>query len=225
MSNIDHSETIKKILITCIPIIIISALIIAAYEFIINTPLAKGLSELLGGVGGMLAAIGQQLDTCNKDGYFNVKGGCYLGIIGIGVGLLYAGYKFASFFSKPTNPIFENLAQLQGTDTLTASEVIRTSPEFQDFYEKLNSSKLSPSEQATATQKAYLEIAKNKIVEIIKKSNLSPEAKKSLFETLETQYNDEKSEIDKDTLEQDVKDINEFVKESGISTEPIPVIP
>lgn len=51
---------------------------------IARSALGKALSAILGTFAGVLTAVGAQIGTCNKVGYFNPGKGCYIGVLGIG---------------------------------------------------------------------------------------------------------------------------------------------
>ena len=112
-SKVSHYEKnttqIIEIVLKLLPVVIIIGIIIATYYFLMNTPLGKGLKSFLGGIGGVLSTIGQQFKTCSKVGWFNVKKECYTGVLGLGVGLLFVIYKFASLWVGIKNPMVNRI--------------------------------------------------------------------------------------------------------------------
>jgi len=106
-------DTLKKIIIYLVITIVIIGIIYVAYRLIMNTPLGKGLGKFLNGVGGVLAAAGAQLQTCNKSGYFNVSKGCWLGVAGVAIGALYGGaWLYGRFKTTSGNDTIDKTAQL-----------------------------------------------------------------------------------------------------------------
>lgn len=101
VKKIVFSPTEKKWLLIGGIVAIVAILIAVSIKMISNTPLGKALSSLMGGLAGLVTAVGAQIKTCNKVGYFNPKGGCYIGVLFIGFAVLTVFCKLVGAFGVP----------------------------------------------------------------------------------------------------------------------------
>lgn len=177
---ISYNDIVKKILIIVLPILVITGLIIGAYEYLMSTPLAKGLSGILGGAGALLAAIGNQLETCSNNGFFSK--GCYLGWFAISIPFIWIVAKAINYFTAPKNPMIANLAAEKGiSDNDATDEVLDIMQK--GFLSNLDEQKVDNIEELHAIiQKGFLKITLKETIEAIKKSSLSPEEQNSKIE-------------------------------------------
>ena len=213
-----YNDIVKKILITVLPILVIAGLIIAAYEYLMSTPLAKAMNSLLGGASALLTAIGDQLKTCSDNGFFSK--GCYMGWLSIGVGLIWGVAKIWDKFSPPKGVALENLAALIGKSTSEARDIITNSEEFKTLKKTLKEAvenkenNFSESMQETILEKGFQRIATKKSIEEINRSRISEEQKAAQIETIKENYKNASSEIDKnaDLSEEDSKASDDFIE-------------
>lgn len=104
---------VKKLIITLVIIIVIISIVYVSYRLIMNTPLGRGLNKFLDGVSGVLGGIGAQLETCNTVGYFNVGKGCWTGVLGLGIGIIFGGaWLYSRFKTTSGNKTLDKTAQL-----------------------------------------------------------------------------------------------------------------
>lgn len=217
-----YNDIVKKILITVLPILVIAGLIIAAYEYLMSTPLAKAMNSLLGGASALLTAIGDQLKTCSDNGFFSK--GCYMGWLSIGVGLIWGVAKIWDKFSPPEGVVIKQLAALIGESTSEARDIITNSEEFKTLKEAVENKEnnFSESMQETILKKGFQRIATKKSIEEINRSRISEVQKAAQIETIKENYKNASSEIDKnnDLSEGDSKASDDFIEDT-IPIEPL----
>ena len=210
-----YNDIVKKILITVLPILVIAGLIIAAYEYLMSTPLAKAMNSLLGGASALLTAIGDQLKTCSDNGFFSK--GCYMGWLSIGVGLIWGVAKIWDKFSPPEGVVIKQLAALKGVSTSEARDIITNSEEFKNLKDAVENKEndFSESMQKTILEKGFQRIATKQSIEEINRSKLSTAQKAAQIETIKENYKNASSEIDKndDLSEDDNKTSDDFIEQ------------
>ena len=159
---------------------------------LMSTPLGKGLGDFLGGIGGILGAVGTQLETCNKDGYFNVSKGCWVGVGGIAIGVVFGGAWIASKVIDTRNANINKQAQLKG------ESISKTVSDFAKSLD-LKMNELSGSKiDSAAIRKALNRKAANSLNETLKSSNLKPDDLKELSAASKQVYEAEESAIGED---------------------------
>lgn len=115
----------KKIIMSLIPVIIFIGVAYVGYKLLIGTPAGAGLNKFLGGVGAVLGMAGAQLTTCATKGFFNVSGGCYLGVAGIAIGAVFIIGKGLQLFMQYRNNRLKYLAQKENkTQGEVAKDII-----------------------------------------------------------------------------------------------------
>lgn len=131
--NIPTNDSVIPFLIKILPVVIIGGMTAAAFYYLWNSPIAKELRKLFGGVTGLLGAIDKQFETCNDVGWFNLTKGCYSGWTVIGIAVLFAGFtvyrKFGGKGSKPNKEIeeaAETKARVEGISQDAAMDKIIT---------------------------------------------------------------------------------------------------
>ena len=210
-----YNDIVKKILITVLPILVIAGLIIAAYEYLMSTPLAKAMNSLLGGASALLTAIGDQLKTCSDNGFFSK--GCYMGWLSIGVGLIWGVAKIWDKFSPPEGVVIKQLAALKGVSTSEARDIITNSEEFKNLKDAVENKEndFSESMQKTILEKGFQRIATKQSIEEINRSKLSTAQKAAQIETIKENYTMASSDIDKnnDLSEDDNKTSDDFIEQ------------
>lgn len=189
-----YNDIVKKILITVLPIIVIAGLIIAAYEYLMSTPLAKGLSGILGGAGALLASIGHQLETCSDNGFFSK--GCYLGWFAIAIPFIWIGAKAINYFTAPRNPMIENLAAEKGVSSDDAKDEVLDIMEKSRFLSNLDEQNFDTELKPAIIQKGFLKMSLKQTIESIKKSSLTAEEQTSKIEDAKRIFNSTKSAAD-----------------------------
>jgi hypothetical protein len=204
-----YNDIVKKILITVLPIIVIAGLIIAAYEYLMSTPVAKGLSGILGGAGALLASIGHQLETCSDNGFFSK--GCYLGWFAIAIPFIWIGAKAINYFTAPKNTMIENLAAERGVSSNDAKNEVLDIMEKGRFLSNLDEQEVNIELKPAIIQKEFLKISLKQTIESIKKSSLTPAEQTSKIENAKRMFNSAKSAAD-DMFELDQDQINETDK-------------
>ena len=160
VKKIVFSPTEKKWLLIGGIVAIVAILIAVSIKMISNTPLGKALSSLMGGLAGLVTAVGAQIKTCNKVGYFNPKGGCYIGVLFIGFAVLTVFCKLVGAFGVPwgknANESFkknvEADAALTGRSTTDIMDELarRINPESSDPEFKGSDGKVIPESVKTA---------------------------------------------------------------------------
>jgi hypothetical protein len=211
-----YNDIVKKILITVLPIIVIAGLIIAAYEYLMSTPLAKGLSGILGGAGALLASIGHQLETCSDNGFFS--GGCYLGWFVIAVPFLWIGAKAINYFTAPKIPMIENTATLRGVSSDTVKQdIIDSMKKAGGFLDKLNEQKFDIELEPALIGKGFTKLLLKQNIEAIKKSALSPAEQEAKIAEARAKYEyekafaDQKFDLDEDSSKETDKIVDDLV--------------
>jgi len=190
-----YNDIVKKILITVLPIIVIAGLIIAAYEYLMSTPIAKGLSGVLGGAGALLASVGHQLETCSDNGFFS--SGCYLGWFAIAIPFLWIGAKAINYFTAPKIPMIENLAAETGVSSDNAKDKVLNIMEEKDgFLFNLDEQKFDIELKPAIIQKGFLKISLKQTIESIKQSSLTPKEQTSKIEDAKRLFNSANSAAD-----------------------------
>ncbi len=190
-----YNDIVKKILITVLPIIVIAGLIIAAYEYLMSTPIAKGLSGVLGGAGALLASVGHQLETCSDNGFFS--SGCYLGWFAIAIPFLWIGAKAINYFTAPKIPMIENLAAETGVSSDNAKDKVLNIMEEKDgFLSNLDEQKFDIELKPAIIQKGFLKISLKQTIESIKQSSLTPKEQTSKIEDAKRLFNSANSAAD-----------------------------
>jgi hypothetical protein len=189
-----YNDIVKKILITVLPIIVIAGLIIAAYEYLMSTPLAKGLSGILGGAGALLASIGHQLETCSDNGFFSK--GCYLGWFAIAIPFIWIGAKAINYFTAPKNAMIENLAAEKGVSSDDAKDEVLDIMEKDGFLSNLDEQKVDAELKPAIIEKGFLKTSLKLTIESIKKSSLTPAEETSKIEGAKEMFNISKAAAD-----------------------------
>jgi len=179
---------LRQLSITIFIIILVIGIIWGAYELLIRTPVGQGLNKFLGGIGAVLGSVGAQLTTCATDGYFNVPKGCYIGIAGIGIGLVYAGAWILKTFGarfKQTR-ISKNIqddAQLRGQSEVNSLNEMLNRIDLNKF------SQLKDNPFDNAVRDTILNKASNdQLVDSIQKSDLSPENMRQKMQEAKNNY-------------------------------------
>lgn len=210
-----YNDIVKKILIIVLPILVIAGLIIAAYEYLMSTPLAKAMNSLLGGASALLTAIGDQLKTCSDNGFFSK--GCYMGWLSIGVGLIWGVAKIWDKFSPPKGVVIEQLAALKGVSTSEARDSITSSDDFKKLKDAVENTdkNFNKDMQKTILEKGFQRIATKQSIEEIKRSSISAEQRAAKIQEIKTNYENASSEIDKndDLSEEDSEASDKFIEE------------
>jgi hypothetical protein len=186
---------IKHLIILLVTAIAVIGLLWLSYYLLMKTPIGKGLNGFLGGVGAVLGAVGAQLSTCGKSGFFDVDKGCWLGVAGIGIGVLWAGSTAFGFFWK--NPRIDKTAELRGESS--ADTAARMGKELGE--QGLNNPDLEVND--AAMRKILNRKTANDLNEELAKSNLSPEDLKSISEEAKAQYEAENSSINEGLTEEE----------------------
>ena len=210
-----YNDNVKKILIIVFPILVIAGLIIAAYEYLMSTPLAKAMNSLLGGASALLTAIGDQFKTCSDNGFFSK--GCYMGWLGIGVGLIWGFVYLRDYFSPPKGVVIEQLAALKGVSTSEARDSITNSDEFKNLKDAVENKEdnFNKDMQKTILEKGFQRIATKQSIEEIKRSSISEVQKAAKIQEVKTNYENASSDIDTkaNLSEEDIETSDNFIEQ------------
>jgi hypothetical protein len=217
-----------------IPVIIIIVIVIVAYYFIMSSPLGKGVSSLLGGVGGVLEAVGDQLKTCNEDGYFNTGKGCWLGFLGLGAGLLYIGAGIAKELGI-TGKISDSLRSALTRGSAISGDSIGT--EMSEMSKNIDYKKIFNEETAAKYEPKVLDYAAEKVaistenklnIKRLKTNSKSPEefAKDAAAENKAYEANLESTRLEATTgedalTEEQMEEADTFASDNGFEPPPV----
>lgn len=199
-------EQTKNLIIKTIIFIVILVICIITYHLLMNSVLGKALSNLLGDTEAILALTGRQLNTCNKNGFFNVNKGCYLGVAGLGIGILFVVFKFASLWVNSKSDLVNKVSTLTETST---SDIVSKSLEDIDIDRVLENEDLTTRQKVDVIQKALTEKISRNGQEAVK-------AQSKTSATIESQIKDILTEADIAKQE-----INDSARKDGETEEDI----
>ena len=185
-------EQSTKNIISVVLFLVVIGSCIASYFILSKTPLGKALNDVLGTVGAFAHIVEQQLEICQKNGYFNTGKGCYLGALLLPIGILYTAFQFLSLFVGYKSKAVRTAADVSGKP---AKEIVK------DALDNIDDEKIEDDDKLTKEQKenAY-KMAVNKSVEktakdAIAKQGKSPEAVKEANERMQQAAEIELQEI------------------------------
>ena len=218
---------------------IIIAIIIGGMAIFIaiigNSPLGKALSSLLGGFAGVAAAVGHQLETCNKVGYFNLKKGCFVGFFTVFAGLSYLAIQIIKKVANPStrDPITNKLAAETGKGYIETAESVLKEINLDVKLLDKNGKEVEVSSKVkkAALEKALSKKLINKYQEVIQKQSKTAEARNAElrethdvwtdreakinkgFEEIREDMTEEELREEKERAEKDIKDVDKLTEE------------
>lgn len=199
-------------IITLSIVAVIIILVIVAGILISKSPLGKALGDLLGLFDGLAKTIEHQIKTCDKSGWFNVKDGCYLGVLGIGVGILYAIVSVVKLVYSGKGSVSDTVDKISAETGKTKSqvqdEIVEKVSEFQETDEY---NKLSDTEKKATLEKIGNNKASNDLVDAINKSGKSPEEIKAKIQEAKTSYEQANEDINNDLTKDEIDNVDKTV--------------
>jgi hypothetical protein len=216
MSDEDSSygPTVFKIVL----VIIIVVSLGLAYYFLRNSPVGKAAGDLFGALDGILLALNNEINSCNKNGW----GRCWLTYLGIGVAILWGIAKFGRLFGRffrggKLQPDVEKLQQFEPdksydelvTETMDSANV-------REIVEK----GLSPDVTEAAIKTAVTRTVNTRIVESIRSKSLNPVELGKQLAAQQQRYEEMSKDIAEDLNAEETKQVDETMDSVGIK-EPV----
>jgi len=196
---------IKHFIIMLVSAIIFIGIAWIGYSLLLHTPLGKGLNAFLGGAGAVLGAAGAQLSTCAKHGFFNVNKGCWLGVAGIGIGIVYAGANIAMFFKESINKRLSRVSQLKGQSDRESINDLVDELNVDEINEVLADSEVAEESVFKILNKALTRLVKK----ISKKLSKTPEEFQQDVEMAEREQQAANEEIDEQMNSEEQDEAND----------------
>jgi len=191
-----------KILLPTVFIVVVAV----SFYVIAKSPLGKALSSLLGTAAGIASAIGQQFETCNKIGYFNVNKGCYLGIFAIigFVGPILFRFLWKVTGSRTTNELVEKTAQISNksqSDVIDES-IPKDGKNINDEILDSNGKEIELSSKLAGWKKAFIKKMTKLFNDSVEKQSMNPEEKAERIKDFEQRSEVEMTKIEEEAVEE-----------------------
>ena len=191
-----------KILLPTVFIVVVAV----SFYVIAKSPLGKALSSLLGTAAGIASAIGQQFETCNKVGYFNVNKGCYLGIFAIigFVGPILFRFLWKVTGSRTTNELVDKTAQISNksqSDVIDES-IPKDGKNINDEILDSNGKEIELSSKLAGWKKAFIKKMTKLFNDSVEKQSMNPEEKAERIKDFEQRSEVEMTKIEEEAVEE-----------------------
>lgn len=190
-----------KILLPTVFIVVVAV----SFYVIAKSPLGKALSSLLGTLAGIASSVGQQFETCNKVGYFNVNKGCYLGvfaIIGL-VGPILFRFLWKVTGSKTTNELVEKTAQISNksqSDVIDDS-IPKDGKNINDEILDSNGKEIELSSKLAGWKKSFIKKMTKLFNDSVEKQSMNQEEKAERIEDFKRRSEVELTRIEEEAVE------------------------
>lgn len=200
----EKSDYLKILL----PTVFIVVLAISFYV-ISNSALGKALISLFGATAGIAAAVGQQFETCNKVGYFNVNKGCYLGIfviIGF-IGPILFRFLWKVTGSRTNNELVEKTSQVsnKSQSDIIDESIPKDGKNINDDILDSNGKEIPLSSKLAGWKKSFTKKLKKLFDDSINDQSMDNEERAQRIQDFKNKYEIELQRIEDEALK-DAKD-------------------